>query len=439
MLYSGAERLKLRSGTETFRDTVPESLRYRGDFPVADRTWQVAIRANSAFVRNRAPNAYWWILPIGFTLTVLSALYCYTLVSQRRRAERLVHEKTSELKEREEYLTSMFQSMPVGMMLVDAKTHRIQALNPEGELLFGRPAAEVIGRECYELIQTQGRGTCPITDRGQEIDLSERILITGAGEPIPIIKTVKRIMLNGQPCLLEIFVDNRAQKEAEKALRQSEARFREMANLLPQTVCEVNREGTFTFVNKNALTIFGYTQEELDKGLNIAQTLVPEDCERAVLNIQRVMDGEDLGGVAYTAVRKDGSTLPALVYAGPIIQENKPEGIRIILIDITEWKRIEDVLRQREAYLKAILDNQPYLAWLKDREGRFLMVNDLFADACGRLSALDVVGKTDLDVWPENLAASYMADDREIMGTGAKKAVTRLVAHKGKPEMVRNI
>ena len=201
-------RLELQSGTETFRDTLLKSLTYQDYFSVADCAWQVDVQANSAFVKTHASTAYWWILPIGFTLTLFSALYLYTLVSQRRRAERLVHERTAELKEREEYLTTMFQSMPVGMMLVDAKTLLIQALNPEGELLFGAPAAEIIGREYSQLILAAGSDMCPVTDCGEKIDMSERILVPAAGEPIPIIKTVRRIMLNGQPCLLEIFVDN---------------------------------------------------------------------------------------------------------------------------------------------------------------------------------------------------------------------------------------
>lgn len=92
-------------------------------------------------------------------------------------------------------------------------------------------------------------------------------------------------------------------------------------------------------------------------------------------------------------------------------------------IEITELKNITDALMQRELYLRATLDNLPFLFWLKDKDNRFLAVNKVFSDACGLAQPEDAAGKTDYDVWPQALAAQYVADDLEVMASMQEKHV----------------
>ena len=136
-------------------------------------------------------------------------------------------------------------------------------------------------------------------------------------------------------------------KQAEEALRRSEERFRELANLLPQTVFEIDLKGNFTFVNRYGLEYLGYTQEYLDEGLNTLQLFIPEDRERVQENIQRILSGDKQTGNEYTALRKDGSTFPVIIYSSLIIHENKPVGLRGIIVDITERKQMEEELERR--------------------------------------------------------------------------------------------
>jgi len=83
-------------------------------------------------------------------------------------------------------------------------------------------------------------------------------------------------------------------------------------------------------------------------------------------------------------------------------------------------------LRETLLRLNAILNNIPDIAWLKDRESRFIAVNGPFGEACG-FSPADLVGKTDLDIWPKDLADSYRADDAEVMRSGKRKRVEELL------------
>jgi diguanylate cyclase (GGDEF)-like protein/PAS domain S-box-containing protein len=91
--------------------------------------------------------------------------------------------------------------------------------------------------------------------------------------------------------------------------------------------------------------------------------------------------------------------------------------------DITERRQIEETLRESEASLSAILNNLPYLAWLKDAEGRYLKVNKIYADYARLKDAREAIGKTDLDLWPRELAEKYRADDAEVMATRRQKCV----------------
>jgi PAS domain S-box-containing protein len=111
-----------------------------------------------------------------------------------------------------------------------------------------------------------------------------------------------------------------------------------------------------------------------------------------------------------------------------IVEYRTPSGYIVgNRIDITALKNTEEALRKRELYLRATLDNLPFLFWLKDAEGHFLAVNQVFADACGKHDPMTVVGLTDLDVWPVDLANGYRADDRTVMESRHEKAVEEIV------------
>ena len=100
----------------------------------------------------------------------------------------------------------------------------------------------------------------------------------------------------------------------------------------------------------------------------------------------------------------------------------------MVLSDIALRKSQEEALETGRLAQRALLDNQPHLTWLKDVEGRFLAVNKVFAEACGLSSPESLVGKTDLDVWPLELAEAYRADDAAVMASGRQKAVEEPIA-----------
>jgi PAS domain S-box-containing protein len=135
-------------------------------------------------------------------------------------------------------------------------------------------------------------------------------------------------------------------RKMEIALNESEQRYRDTINFLPQMIYETDLQGTLTLANKQAFQTFEYTQEDFENGLSVLEMLVPEERERAIENMKKRLMGEKIDDFEYTALKKDGSTFPVAQYSNPIIKDGKPVGLRGILIDITEQKKNEELLIQ---------------------------------------------------------------------------------------------
>ncbi|MCK7513517.1 MAG: PAS domain S-box protein [Desulfobacterales bacterium] len=127
--------------------------------------------------------------------------------------------------------------------------------------------------------------------------------------------------------------------------------YKELADLLPQTVFEMGERGRLTFVNQHALQVFGYTKEEFENGLTALQMIIPEQQGLAIENLEASLRGEHFGH-EYTMLRKDGSTFPAIIHSSPIILDGYPVGLRGIIVDISERKRMEKALQENELLLR---------------------------------------------------------------------------------------
>jgi PAS domain S-box-containing protein len=89
-------------------------------------------------------------------------------------------------------------------------------------------------------------------------------------------------------------------------------------------------------------------------------------------------------------------------------------------------------LERRESYQRALLDNFPFMVWLKDEDGRYLAVNQAFLEGFGWPSAETVVGKTDLDIAVLNLAGTYRQSDLTVFASSAAKPVEELIEMGGR-------
>jgi PAS domain S-box-containing protein len=151
---------------------------------------------------------------------------------------------------------------------------------------------------------------------------------------------------------IESIRDISAPKAMDDALRASELRFKELSELLPEAIFETDLKLTITFVNKKALSLFGYTIAEVDRGINALDVVVPEDRDRASDIVQKRMTGDWEGPVEYSARKKDGSRFPVIINTVRIMKNDHPMGLRGVIIDITERKAMEEKRRELEERLQ---------------------------------------------------------------------------------------
>lgn len=136
--------------------------------------------------------------------------------------------------------------------------------------------------------------------------------------------------------------DITALKKTEAELRDSREKLRELADLLPQTVFELDTDGIVTYVNRFGTTFTGYTPKDVGRGLFFEQLFASEDVERIRQAFGALLNSGEPGQGEFRLIKKDGSTAVVAVYASPIIRDSQPKGVRGIIVDLTETKRLQE-------------------------------------------------------------------------------------------------
>lgn len=158
--------------------------------------------------------------------------------------------------------------------------------------------------------------------------------------------------------------------------------FRELLDFLPECIYEMDLGCSIVYANKTAFTKFGYTMEDYKLGLNAMQMIAEEDREKAKENLARRVKHEPAEPGEYNALRKDGSTFPAMFRTSVIIDNSRAVGFRGIIIDISERKKAEqDVMESRERFRTLL--NATYEAIAVHDKGVVLDANDRYFEIFG--------------------------------------------------------
>ena len=275
---------------------------------------------------------------------------------QKRLAE--TRKAFEEIREQTEWYRQAVESSPNLIFSVD-KEGRIKTWNAacESSLKYG---AEIVGAHYRRLFPNEQDflRVKAMVDGAFQKQTVKNAELSFLGQDGSVWDTVSRIYPvfdhQGDVCTC-VFAstDVTGFKMVKDALRMSEERFRDLAELLPQIVFEMNDEGILTFVNQQAFKMTGYTRKDFRQGFEAVRLFVPGDRKRAGLNIARILKKKEAGANEYAAQRKDGSVFQVAAHSTTIVRHGKIVGIRGILFDITEQKRVEAALKKREAALAA--------------------------------------------------------------------------------------
>ena len=131
-------------------------------------------------------------------------------------------------------------------------------------------------------------------------------------------------------------------------IERSEHRFRELTELLPQTVIEIELNERIVYTNKKGFELTGYTPRDIEKGLYIKQFLEPEAYDFYKKNMMRLRDEKSIVPNEYNLLRKDGSPVPVIAFSMAIYEDSKLVGFRTVVLDISERKKTEELILQSE-------------------------------------------------------------------------------------------
>jgi PAS domain S-box-containing protein len=168
------------------------------------------------------------------------------------------------------------------------------------------------------------------------------------------------------------------QQRIMEELKENERRYRDLADSLPEAIAEIDINGNITFTELSGFIKFGYTKEDSAKVWNVFQMIAPEDHKRAKENIQKYLKGQKPEREEYTGLRKDGSKFPLTVNMTPVFKENRPVGFRVIIIDITEQKRLEETLRASQLQLSEAMELAQIVYWENGPSRNTFLFNDAF-------------------------------------------------------------
>lgn len=260
--------------------------------------------------------------------------------------------KMKHLEEKERYLANVLETSMDAIFSVDIK-RRIVSWNKGAERLFGYLPDEITGRseECTIPSNLRKEMKSKVDDyllKGALLQPFDTQRINKDGQVIDVSFSASPIIdekgkIKG---ISAIARDITARKRAEEALKISEQRFREMADLLPQPVYETDLNGHISFLNRSGFELTGYSYADFDKGLSIYKMVIREESEDLRAGFLKAMNGEEFKGHEFTLQKRDGSKVPVIIYSTPILKGKSVLGLRGVFVDISERIAAEEDKRR---------------------------------------------------------------------------------------------
>jgi PAS domain S-box-containing protein len=142
----------------------------------------------------------------------------------------------------------------------------------------------------------------------------------------------------------------------EQLIRESESRFRQLADLLPQIVFEMDLDLRVTYANQHAMKSMGLTPEDLKRGVSALSFISTAQHQRARLALENLARGGPDNEHEYTAVRRDGTEFSALVYTAAMHRAGALAGFRGVVVDITDRMKTEIALRESEEKYRTLVE-----------------------------------------------------------------------------------
>ncbi len=314
------------------------------------------------------------------------------------------------LKETKDHSKDHYQSMVdginLGVNLIDTD-HTIVMVNAVQGRKFKKPIDELIGKKCYREFEKRDE-VCPHCP-------GVRVLATGKPAEVEAegvrddgrrfdarIQAFPTVGQDGTVTgFIEIAEDITERKQMDKALRQSEEKYRTILDAIEDGYFEVDIRGNLTFFNDSLSKILGYSHDEM-MGMNNRQYTDKENARKLYQAFNKVYEtGEPNKGFQYEIIRKDGTRRYVEVPASLIKNaEGHRIGFRGIMRDITERRKMDEALREREERYRTLVETMKVGLIERDKNYVYTYANEQFCDMLG-YSMEEIIGHSVFDFMDE--------------------------------------
>jgi PAS domain S-box-containing protein len=256
------------------------------------------------------------------------------------------------------------------------------------------------------------------------------------GETFPAEVYVQPFQYGGRFAVQAVAVDLTERRRVEEALRESEERFRNLADTAPVLIwmAGVNRH-TYYF-NRTWLTFTGRTLAQ-EYGRGWQDNVHPEDLPRVLAAYDSAFAARSPFTVDFRLLHADGGYRWMMDTGVPrFASEQRFTGYIGSCIDITSRREAEQALRASENRYRVLVENLPQKIFLKDRHSVYISCNKNYAGDL-KIKAAEIGGRTDYEFFPRELAEKYRADDNRIMELGEAEEIEEQYVQDGKEVSVR--
>jgi len=252
----------------------------------------------------------------------------------------------------------LWANVECGISLVDAETRKIIDINPVTARMFGRDRSEIIGKRCHKFICMADECSCPIMDKNQTVDRSERVFLDAEGNKIPIIKSVAKATHKGRLVLIESFTDISELKKAEEKLRLMD-------------IAEKANQAKSSFLSRMS--------HEMRTPMNaiIGMTKIAENTED-ISKLKHCISVIETSSIQLLGIINDVLDM-SKIEAGKFVLENVPMNIEKTLMKVCNI--IIDAIEKKNQKLNVVIGNDLHLHYIADDLRLSQVITNLLSNA----------------------------------------------------------
>lgn len=310
-------------------------------------------------------------------------------------------------------LRLVLDTIPDPVFMKDEES-RFVVLNQSMCDFMGRSYEELVGKTDHDFVSAEYADIFREKDRmvleTGEINENEESILSADGQLKTLItRKARAFMPNGSRYLIGTISDVTRIKQREETLQ-----LMFDSNPLPMWVfCKESLD--FLAVNQAAIKHYGYTREEF-LSLSVLD-IRPSEEVSSFRKIAGTGRGTYDTGRTWRHVRSDGTVMDVVAYSQPVEYRGKAAVIAAI-VDVTEQKRHERNLRHTTEFLDTVIENVPVMLSAKDAVSKRYVLMNRAGEAFLGLGREKVIGKTDGDIFPDELASAFAARDQTALMTG---------------------